>query len=171
MFGPQITRKILALFRVQVGLQGAAPFTSGQNGLPVPANVDAFGVLWTRDASAAQVTQTSNFDLFSIPAAATQATATQASAGAGKRNVLTSLTFHTNAVAAQAQQTVEVLDGAVVIWSVFFGAFALGTSGDHTVTFPNGLVGSFATAMTIRFAAAPAATNFNSIAGAGYIAG
>ncbi len=150
-------------------MQGGPLFD--RNGTPVPAAVDQFGALWVHDAQVQNVNQANTFDLFAIPAAATQATAVQASAGAGKRNVLTSLTFQTNAVAAQAQQTVEVLDGAVAIWSARFGAFAVGTSGIHTVTFPNGLVGSFATTMTIQFTAAPAATNFNSIAGAGYIAG
>ena len=166
----QFIRKLLPLFRV---IRNPVIVHTSDN-LPCPAIIDEYGALWTHDTGAAPSAASvaaSSFDLFSTPAAATQATATHAAAGAGNRNVLTSLTYHTNAVAAQAQQTVEVLDGAAVIWSSYFGAFALGASGDHTATFPNGLVGSVNTAMTIRFSAAPGAGNFNSIAGAGFIAG
>lgn len=169
--------RILPIARVLPNQQGAADYTDeGEIGV---LHVDTFGALWVTQGGTAPgsagVTQANTFDIFSTPAAATQATATQASAGAGKRNVLTSLTFHTNAVAAQPQQTVVIRDGAsgagTILWSIYFGAFALGASGNHTVTFPNGIVGSLATAMTIEFTTAPAATDFNSIAGAGYIAG
>jgi hypothetical protein len=162
-------RRIVAYWRTLINLQGNPAVT--QNDVPVVPATDGYGAVWVRDASAQQATQVNTFDLFNIPAAATQATATQASAGAGKRNVLTSLTVTLNAVAAQAMQVIEVLDGAVVIWSINFGALAVGTSREMHFTFPNGLVGSFATTMTIRFQAAPAATNFNSVAGSGYIAG
>lgn len=161
----------MADFQVLLSQQTAAAYAT--NGDPAKARVGSFGDVWASLSKPGfqGITQANAFDIFHLPAAATQATIAQAAAGANKRNVLTELTFTTDAVAAQAMQTVEVLDGAAAIWSCRFGAFGAGLSGIHTVYFPQGLVGTANTAMTIRFTAAPAATNSNSIAGAGFIAG
>lgn len=165
--------RMLPMFRTRINLQGSAPYSI--SGIPVPPAVDEYGAMWTRSADGQNSNQTNRFDLFSTPAAATQATATQATAGPGKRNVLTSLTVTVNAVAAQGVQTVVVRDGATgvgtILWSITVGPLGAAQSAHIPIPFPNGIVGSSNVAMTIELTGAPAATNFNSIAGAGFVAG
>jgi hypothetical protein len=104
------------------------------------------------------------------PAAATQATITRAAGGAGVRHVCRSITCSILATAAQGQIIVNLRDGATgvgtILWSAQF-ALAAGTSDRLPLTGLN-IVGSANTAMTLETAAAPAATNFASVALSGY---
>ena len=105
------------------------------------------------------------------PAAATQATATKAAGAAGVRHVLRSIQATVNAVAAQAAPlTVVVRDGATGVGTILWQdriIAPIGTDGRVSVQGLN-IVGSAATAMTIEFTAAPAATDFETISGTGY---
>lgn len=106
------------------------------------------------------------------PAAATVASATRAAGAAGVRNVCRSITASLVAIAAQGQVDVVVRDGAAgagtILWSARF-ALLLGTS-DRIALSGLNIVGSPATAMTIEFLAAPAATNFEGVAMTGCLA-
>lgn len=104
------------------------------------------------------------------PAAATQATITRAAGGAGTRHVCTSITVSIAAVAAQGAITFNLRDGATgagtILWSVTLIA-AAGTGRDVTISDLH-IVGSDNTAMTLESAAAPAATNFATVALTGH---
>lgn len=104
------------------------------------------------------------------PAAATQATITRAAGGAGVRHVCRSITCSILAVAAQGQIILNLRDGGTgagtILWSAQFSLSA-GTSDRIALTGLN-IVGSANTAMTLEVAAAPAATNFASVALTGY---
>jgi hypothetical protein len=106
------------------------------------------------------------------PAANTQATATQAAAGLGRRNICTgfaiSLTSGATAPANGLTATVGVLDGASGSGVYLWGPFRLALPAQAGAT--NGMVraglwlrGSINTAMTIEFSAAPGANAFESV--------
>jgi hypothetical protein len=104
------------------------------------------------------------------PAAATQATITRAAGGAGVRHVCRSITVSLLAVAAQGQIIVNLRDGGTgagtILWSAGF-VLAAGSS-DRIALSGLNIVGTANTAMTLEFAAAPAATNFAQVALSGY---
>lgn len=132
-----------------------------------PANLETFS-----GEGAALSAGPGEWAIQAAPAAATQATASRASAGAGNRNVLRSVTVSVGAVAAQAPLGFVVRDGATgagtIIWRCMLGAAA---GGCQTVTVSGlNIVGSEATAMTVESLVAPAATNFATVAASGYIA-
>ncbi|MGH7744387.1 MAG: hypothetical protein ACREQ5_06135 [Candidatus Dormibacteria bacterium] len=141
------------------------------------------GVSWDRAFSAsaanqaaqpkvgvAVVTGPGNWTLVNAPVAATQATATRAAGAAGVRHVLTSINASINATAAQGQVSVVVRDGATgvgtIIWEDRLSA-VIGTDSRVSLSGLN-IVGSAATAMTVEFTAAPAATNFETVSATGY---
>lgn len=104
------------------------------------------------------------------PAAATQATITRAAGGAGVRHVCRSVTCSILATAAQGQIILNLRDGATgagtILWS---SQFSLGAASSDRITLSGlNIVGSGNTAMTLEVAAAPAATNFASVALTGY---
>jgi len=105
------------------------------------------------------------------PAANTQATASQASAGAGLRNIVDCITatFVAGATApAAVQVTLNVRDGATgagnIIWT---GVMALpavaGESSDPLQLCGLGIPGTAATAMTVEFAAAGGANTVEAV--------
>lgn len=100
------------------------------------------------------------------PAAATAATITRAAGAAGVRHVCKSITASIVATAAQGQIDVLLRDGATGAGTVLWSARLAAAAGTGQTVVLNGLniVGSAATAMTLEFAAAPAATNFAGVA-------
>ncbi len=103
------------------------------------------------------------------PAAAAQATISKA-AVATRRHVATSITVCVSAVAAQGTLIFNLRDGATgagtILWSVRLMAPA--GQGMCVSSGPVDIPGSLNTAMTLESAAAPAATNFATVALAGY---
>jgi hypothetical protein len=106
-----------------------------------------------------------------VPAAAAQATITRAAGAAGVRHVCTSISAHLGAVAVNGTQIINLRDGAsgagTILWSGRLGPLVVGTS-DHIEISGLNIVGSAATAMTLEFAAAPAATNFETVSLTGH---
>lgn len=104
------------------------------------------------------------------PAAATQATITRAAGGAGVRHVCRSVTCSILATAAQGQIILNLRDGATGAGTILWSAqFSLGAASSDRIALSGlNIVGSANTAMTLEVAAAPAATNFASVALTGY---
>ena len=100
------------------------------------------------------------------PAAATVATITRAAGATGVRHVCKSITASIVATAAQGQIDVLLRDGAAGVGTVLWSARLAAAAGSGQIVTVSGLniVGSAATAMTLEFAAAPAATNFAGVA-------
>jgi hypothetical protein len=147
-------------------------------GTAVVVAVDGVGVMWTRSADAtlpapAAPTPGAPLTFFDTPAAATAPDADTPAQGAGTINVLDTLTVSLNAVAAQGVLTVVVRDGATgagaILYSFFIGPLAAGTSMVVQLTDLN-IRGTADTELTVETTAAPAATNFCSIACTGHIA-
>lgn len=107
----------------------------------------------------------------STPAVSAQASATRVAGAAGVRHVCTSISFSLGAVAAEGSLLVNLRDGTTgvgtILWSMRIGPFLAGTSGRETISGLN-IVGSAATAMTLEFAAAPTATNFETVSLTGH---
>jgi hypothetical protein len=104
----------------------------------------------------------------STPAAATQATCSQAAAGAGFRNVCQSISasFDTGGTAQASALALNLRDGASgagnILWSK---QIILPVSGKWEVGLGGlNIVGSPATAMTLEFSAAGVAGSFESVA-------
>jgi hypothetical protein len=144
----------------------------GQPITVLPANVASATALSTQPVSNVQLTtQPGEWTLTNSPVAATQATATRAAGAAGVRHVLKSIQASINAVAAQAAPvSIVVRDGAsgsgTILWQDRLMA-PIGFSDRITLDGLN-IVGSAATAMTVEFTAAPAATNFETISATGF---
>lgn len=111
------------------------------------------------------------FSIFHTPAAATQATISQAAGAAGVSNVATALSFaiYTGAT-AQTIITVSLRDGATgagtVKWSKSV-ALPANSFWSENVTLPD-IVGTAATAMTVEFSAAGVANSVQSVCLMGY---
>lgn len=120
---------------------------------------------------AALVSAPGDWAIQNQPAAATQATITRAAGAAGVRHVCTSISASLGAVAANGTQILNLRDGAsgvgTILWSTRLGPLVIGTSVDVQIGGLN-IVGSAATAMTLEFAAAPGATNFETVALTGH---
>lgn len=147
----------------------AAPsaVTAGQR---VNALFDLWGRLGIRTGAQAPVAST--FTQIHIPASNTQATKTQASAGAGKRNVCTGFTFtltaNGTAPAVTTPVVVSVIDGAsggtTYLWR---SNINMPAQAGGIVSFNrSGLwwVGSQATALTLEFSGASGANTYQSVA-------
>ncbi len=119
-------------------------------------------------ALAVPQTVTQQWAIQQVPAAATQATISRA-AVAGRRHVATSVTVCVSAGAAQGALAFNLRNGAsgagTVLWSALLSASA-GQS--MCVALPVNIAGSTNTAMTLESAAAPAASNFATVALTGY---
>jgi hypothetical protein len=112
-----------------------------------------------------------NFAVVHTPAAATQATITQAAGAAGVRNVCTGITFGLQVIGTiQPVIQVNLRDGATgagtILWSMSVGA-AVSTMTVFSVSGLN-IVGSAATGMTLEFSAAGAAATSESVSLQGY---
>jgi hypothetical protein len=111
------------------------------------------------------------FNLFSVPATATQATVTQAAGAAGVRNVCNAISFGLQTIGTlQGVIQVNLRDGATgagtVLWSMTIG-LAVSTFFGFSVSGLN-IVGSAATAMTLEFSAAGVAASSESVTLNGY---
>lgn len=168
--------RAVAIWRsLLLGDFGAGPVTSSD--VPVVPATDENGIVWTRDASGAIAppapgTPGAPLVWFDTPPAATAPDA-DTPAVAGLRNVLDTLTVSLNAVAAQGVLTVVVRNGATgagaILWSTIIGP--LGAAQNQSYNFTDlGIFGSVNTEMTVETTAAPAATNFCSIACTGHLA-
>lgn len=152
----------------------AAPtaLTAGQR---ANALFDLWGRLFTRTGQQAPVAST--FTQVHVPAAATQATKTQSSAGGTKRNVCTgfTVTYAAGSAAPTAANplTVAVIDGSTggttYLWRTNINIPA--TAGAITSFVRSGLwlVGSQATAMTVEFSGAGGSNTYQSVAFDGVI--
>lgn len=107
-----------------------------------------------------------------VPNTNTQATKTQTSAGAGKRNVCTgftvTMTAGASAPTAAAPILVSVIDGAsggsTYLWRSYITLPAVAGAVVSMIRSDLWLVGSQATAMTIEFSAAGGANTYESVA-------
>ena|SRR5438552_1880618 len=111
------------------------------------------------------------FSLFHNPAAATQATVTQAAGAAGVKNVATGLAYAISTVGtAQTVISVALRDGATgagtVLWQKQF-ILPVNTTVSESVRLPD-IQGSAATAMTLEFSAAGVAASVQSVCLQGY---
>jgi hypothetical protein len=115
-----------------------------------------------------------NFQLVHTPAAAAQATISQAAGGAGVRNVCTgiSASLCTVGTAQAAAVQLNLRDGATgagtILWSK---TFSCGTTTMISIDLTNlHIFGSAATAMTLEFSAAGVSGSFESVSLTGYVA-
>jgi hypothetical protein len=109
--------------------------------------------------------------VFSTPAAAAQATASLPAAGATQRWICTVISATLSAVAIQAGIVLNLRNGAsgagTIIWSK---QVALPAGGVWEVDLSElNIPGAYGAAMTLEFAGAPAATNFEAVALCGYL--
>ena len=152
-----------AVSKISTGGTGALPYVT-QNGFLVALHVDELGNLWT-----VQGRQRSTWRATSHPAAGVQAAAAAAAGPAQTINVLTAIcaTLNADAAAQPASIDLQVLDGAAVIWDIKLGPLAIG---QHAEIFITGLdiAGTQATILTVQFAVAPAAGNFQTVNIQGY---
>jgi hypothetical protein len=111
------------------------------------------------------------FNLYHNPAAATQATVTQAAGAAGVKNVATGLSYSISTVGtAQTVLSVSLRDGATgagtILWSAQF-ILPVNTTLQQSVVLPH-IAGSAATAMTVESSAAGVAASVISVTLQGY---
>lgn len=128
------------------------------------ANVSA-----TAQPSASLIAFPGEWSQAHTPVAATQATTTKAAGGAGVRHVCRSISFSLMAVGLQGAINFNLRDGAsgagTILWSM---SFSLPIGGHAEFSVPVNVFGTANTAMTLESSAAPAATNFASVAMTGY---
>lgn len=156
----------------------------------VAHNIVFNGTSWDRMRSASAAVQSSanalgvpavamlgNWSINNVPAAATQATITRAAGAAGVRHVCTSVdaTLIVPPTVNQPAIQINLRDGATgagtILWSrrVGFGVAAGADGFEFKVSLaPLSIFGSAATAMTLEFSAAGAATTLQSVALTGY---
>jgi len=119
---------------------------------------------------AAMVAPPGNWAAFQTPAAATQATCNRAGL-AGNRNICNSIQANVSAVAIQGVLVLVLRDGAsgvgAILWSTNLGPVVIGSNIPFAISGLN-IVGTSGNQMTLEFTAAPAATNFESVAMTGY---
>lgn len=114
------------------------------------------------------------FSVTHAPVAATQATASQASGGAGNFNHCTGMivSFSAGATASAAPATVNLRDGATgagTVLASFDIDCAVVQTASQVVLSGLDIPGSAATAMTLEFAAAGAATTLEKVTLLGYM--
>lgn len=154
---------------VKIGLKAAT------GGLPAAvANADRVNA--TGDVYGRQITR--RLDTWKVqhqPVAATQATISQASGGAGIKNVCTSITVTLSSTAAPTAERVvfNLRDGATgagtILWSGGLSVPAVAGE-SRSIVVPNlWIEGTAATAMTLESAAAPGANTFATVAMTGTI--
>jgi hypothetical protein len=162
---------------VKIGFKAvtAAPTAVSTNLDRTDGIADMWGRQYTRTGDQAPVAST--FTAIHVPSTNTQATATKASAGSGKRNVCTGFTVTlaagASAITAAAPLIVSVIDGAsgggTYLWRSYINIPA--TAGMQASIVRTGLwlVGSQATALTIEFSAAGGTNSYESVAMDGVI--
>lgn len=133
--------------------------------------VDTFTTVAGKERQVTVPPSGGQFNLYHLPAAATQATVTQAAAAAGVKNVATSISFTSVTVGtAQTIISVSLRDGATgagtILWSM---QFIQTTNQVLAVTVPlPHIAGTAATAMTLEFSAAGVAASVQSVSLSGY---
>lgn len=157
--------KIINVFRCKQTAQGTIWATD--DGCPMVGTVDKYGNQWVSIAN----TGPTGTSITAAPAAATQATVTQAAAGIGLSNVAQTISASIAAVNAQPILTLVLRDGATgvgpIIWQINMGPVLAGDSKQFTANV--NIPGSANTAMTLEFTAAPAAGNFETVALTSYV--
>jgi hypothetical protein len=171
--------------RVTVGIDSADGIATGIGHINALAHGLLFnGASWDRHRSAspanlaslltlgaALVSLPGDWAINHVPVAATQATITRAASPGTGRHVCTSITAHLGAVAVNGTQILNLRDGTTgagtILWSARLGPLVVGSS-DHIELTGLNIVGSANTAMTLEFAAAPAATNFETVSMTGH---
>ena len=133
--------------------------------------VDTFTTVASKERQAVIPPVNGQFNLFHIPAAATQATISQAAGAAGVRNVATNLSFSITTVGtAQTVISVALRDGATgagtVLWSKQF-ILPVHSPISENVPLPH-VMGTAATAMTLEWSAAGVAASLESVSLSGY---
>lgn len=113
-----------------------------------------------------------NWAINHTPAAAAQATITRAAGAAGVRHIAMGISYGFNAINIEAGTfLINLRDGTTgagtILQSWRVGPFAIGASVRENISNLN-IVGSAATAMTMEFAGAPAAGNFEYVNLTGY---
>lgn len=174
--------RYLPFFRVKTANLPVPLSSPVGEGAAIPAAVDPFGNQWVVSAGsigggsaqtlssflsdgATMVISPGEWSESSVPAAATQATASRAG-GATIRHVARTISATINAVAAQGVQILVLRDGAsgvgTILWQQRLGPVLIGDSlhVTYNVNIPAPTTGN---AMTLEFTTAPAATNFNSV--------
>ena len=115
-----------------------------------------------------------NFNILHTPAAATQATITQAAGAAGVRNVCTGIQWsETLGGTLQTLIQVNLRDGTTgagtILWSISLGGASSATTGYLSMGITGlNIVGTAATAMTLEFSAAGVAASTQSVSLQGY---
>lgn len=135
------------------------------------SQVDTFTTVGAKERQTVIPPMGGQFSLFHIPAAATQATVTQAAGAAGVKNVATLLSYAIVTVGtAQTVISIALRDGATgagtVLWSKQF-ILPVNATVNESVSLPH-VQGSAATAMTLEFSAAGVAASLESVSLAGY---
>jgi hypothetical protein len=123
------------------------------------------------DAGSAMVSLPGQWAITSAPAAAAVATITRAADPTG-RHVCNTITATLTCAAAQTSLLVVLRDGATGVGPILWQGRMACLAGDGQTLVVSGLniVGSLNTAMTLEFTAAPAATNFETVALTGHTA-
>jgi len=133
--------------------------------------VDTFTTVASKERQATIRPQGGQFKIFNSPAAATQATVSQAAGAAGVSNVATGLAYSISTVGtAQTVLSINLRDGATgagtIIWTKQF-ILPVNTTLSESVVLPD-LTGTAATAMTLEFSGAGVAASVQSVSLQGY---
>jgi len=144
--------------------------------LQVPPNgtgqvIDTVTTVASKERQVTQRPVGGQFAVTNSPAAATQATISQAAGAAGVRNVATKVSFAISTVGtAQTVLSINLRDGATgagtVLWTKQF-ILPVNTTFSENVDLPD-IQGSAATAMTLEFSAAGVAASVQSVSLMGY---
>jgi hypothetical protein len=135
-------------------------------------SASGFNLAALSSIGAALVAKPGSWAVPHTPAAATQATASRAAGAATIRHVCTGISYGFNAINVEAGTfLINLRDGAsgagTILQSWRVGPFAAGASVRESISDLN-IPGSLATAMTMEFAGAPAAGNFEFVDLHGY---
>ena len=134
--------------------------------------IDTFTTVALKERTVVIPPQGGRWSVSHVPAAATQATASQAAGAAGVKNVCEAIVA-TECVAVGAAQTIiylNVRDGATGAGTVLLGIALLLPVSSYWQVALSGLclVGTAATAMTIEFSAAGVAGSYQAVFMSGY---
>lgn len=148
--GQDVGQGVLNAYSAPLANETVVPGTDA--GFPMMAANDGGTVLWNFVKSDATgrlkiAPRGGDWQLANTTVAAGTATATQAAA-VGKRHITLGGTASIAGMVAAGTVTVQVLDGATVIWAAVLGGVAVSAS---SVNIPAGLFGSVNTAMTVAF--------------------
>jgi hypothetical protein len=133
--------------------------------------VDTFTTVAGKERQVTIRPQGGQFSLFNAPAAATQATVSQAAGAAGVINVATNISFCISTVGtAQTVLSINLRNGATgagtVLWTKQF-ILPVNSTLSENIPLPD-IQGSAATAMTLEFSGAGVAASVQSVSLQGY---